>query len=119
VQFSLPVVWTAARSRGFELGQVVEWVCGRTASFAGLAGSKGAIAPGRDADLVLWQPEAPFTVERQRIHFKNKLTPYLGRELFGVVQTTYLRGEKVYDGGEFSAAPRGHMLRRELPLARK
>ncbi|HEY9723884.1 MAG TPA: allantoinase AllB, partial [Oscillatoriaceae cyanobacterium] len=112
VQFSLPVVWTAASERGFGLEDVVRWLCGRTAAFAGLGGAKGAIAPGLEADLVVFQPERPFVVESHAIQFKNKVTPYLGRALKGVVEATYLRGERIYSAGEFSL-PAGRMRRRE------
>jgi allantoinase len=68
------------------------------------------IAPGRDADFVLFRPEQAFRVEPSRLHQRHRLTPYAGRLLDGVVEATYLRGEKIYDRGEFPGKPLGRML---------
>ncbi|MDB5096595.1 MAG: allantoinase [Cyanobacteria bacterium RYN_339] len=110
VQFALPVVWTHARERGHGLADIQRWLCSRTAAFAGLADRKGAIAPGHDADLVLWRPDAPFAVAADRIHHKHPITPYLGRQLTGVVEQTYVRGQLVFDRGAFPAGPIGQPL---------
>ncbi len=112
LQLSLPAVWTEARSRGYALTHLADWTCSGPARLAGLEKSKGAIAVGGDADLVIWNPEAQFRVDAARLHHRHKLTPYAGRELFGVVETTFLRGRKVFDGGEFFAAPSGRVLQR-------
>jgi allantoinase len=114
VQFSLPVVWTHARERGFGLPEVQRWLGGRTAAFAGLADRKGAIAPGHDADLVIWRPDAPFAVAAQAIHHKHPITPYLGRKLSGVVEQTYVRGQLAFDRGAFPAGPIGQALCKDL-----
>lgn len=110
LQFSLPVVWTHAHERGLGLEQVVRWLCGRTAAFAGLEGRKGAIAPGSDADLVVWDPEAEFEVAPGMIQHRHKVTPYTGRTLLGRVEATYLRGMKIVERGQFLGSPRGRGL---------
>ncbi|MGH9805376.1 MAG: allantoinase AllB [Candidatus Acidiferrales bacterium] len=112
LQLSLPALWTPARQRGFGLEHLAEWLCRAPARLAGLADRKGAIAVGYDADLVVWEPEASFRVDPAQLHHRHKLTPYAGRELAGVVRTTFLRGEIVYDDGQFAAAPQGKILRR-------
>jgi allantoinase len=112
LQISLPAVWTQARSRGYALTHVAEWMCRGPARLAGLDKRKGAIAAGCDADLVIWNPDARFSVHPVGLHHRHKLTPYAGRELFGVVETTFLRGRKVFERGEFSAAPEGQVLYR-------
>jgi allantoinase len=76
----------------------------------GLA-KKGAIAPGRDADLVVWDPDAVGAVDRARLEHKNKVTPYHGHALRGRVLETWLRGEKIYDRGAFVGPPRGEWIR--------
>jgi len=115
LQISLPAVWTQARSRGYALTHVAEWMCRGPARLAGLEKHKGAIAAGRDADLVIWNPDTKFCVDPARLHHRHKLTPYSGRELFGVVETTFLRGRKIFDREEFSAAPEGQVLYRGKP----
>jgi allantoinase len=113
LQVGLPAVWTQARSRGYALSHVADWVCRGPARLAGIDKCKGAIAAGCDADLVIWKPGAKFRVDPARLHHRHKLTPYAGRELFGVVETTFLRGRKIFDREEFSAAPAGQILYRE------
>lgn len=113
LQFSLNNVWTHAHARGYGLKDLLPWLCGRTAAFAGLADRKGAIAPGLDADLVVWHPEEPFRVTPEIVRHRHALTPYMDRELLGVVEATYLRGEKVYDRGTLSERPSGRMLARK------
>ncbi len=51
----------------------------------GLAERKGRIAVGYDADFVVWSPEEMFTINTANIQHKNKITPYLGMQLSGVV----------------------------------
>jgi allantoinase len=82
------------------------------ARLAGLDQQKGAIAPGRDADLVIWNPDASFTVNPAQLHHRHKLTPYAGRDLMGIVEATFLRGVKIFDRGKFCASPAGRVLLR-------
>ncbi|HTS01328.1 MAG TPA: allantoinase AllB, partial [Thermoanaerobaculia bacterium] len=111
LQLGLSAVWTEARARGFGLGDVSQWMCERPARLAGLADRKGALAPGRDADLVVWYPDEEFSVTPALLRHRHKVTPYAGRSLFGRVEATYLRGEPVFDRGAFPGPPRGRWLR--------
>ncbi len=110
LQLRLPAVWTEARRRGFMLEDMARWLCSAPAGLVGLSKRKGAIKIGHDADLVIWNPEKPFTVAAEALHHRHKLTPYLGRVLDGVVEKTFLRGRKIYDGGEFVDGPQGLLL---------
>ena len=112
LQLRLPVIWTAARRRGFSLSDLTKWMCSAPARQVGLARRKGSIAQGCDADIVFWNPEQQFRVEAEMLQHRNKLTPYRGELLQGVVQKTFLRGRKIYDGGEFIGAREGQLLRR-------
>lgn len=67
----LPLFWTSASKRGFELSDVVRLLSKRTAQLCGLDGLKGNLAPGYDADLVIWDPERSFQVSQ-----KNHLQQY-------------------------------------------
>ncbi len=112
LQLRLPVIWTAAKARGFSLEKITEWLCSGPARQVGLAERKGKIAVGCDADLVVWNPDERFRVEPQMLHHRNRLTPYCGELLQGTVQRTFLRGRKIYDTGEFSSEPEGVLLLR-------
>jgi allantoinase len=114
LQLRLPVVWTEAQRRGFSLQDLSRWLCSAPAKLVGLDKRKGAIAVGFDADLVVWNPSGQFKVEGAALHHRHKLTPYEGMTLSGVVEKTFLRGEKIYDGGELVAEPRGIFLDRTL-----
>ena len=106
LQLRLPVVWTEARRRGFSLLDLTRWLCANPARQVSLEPRKGSIAIGQDADLVIWSPDAQFTVHPSTLQHRHKLTPYTGEVLSGVVQQTFLRGRKITD------APLGHMLLR-------
>jgi len=111
LQLGLAAVWTEGRARGRNVADVARWMSERPAALVGLGARKGAIAPGRDADLVAFAPDAPFVVDVARLEHKNKVTPYHGESLAGAVRTTWLRGERIYDRGAFSG-PRGELLQR-------
>lgn len=110
LQLTLPVLWTEASRRGFGLTDVALWMANNPARFAGLGGRKGRLTPGNDADIVVWDPDAPFTVEPGMIEHKHKLTPYAGRELKGKVKMTFLRGRQIYHEGKFPAGLQGKPL---------
>ena len=112
LQLRLPVMWTEGTARGFEVNQIAEWLCRAPARQVGLAQRKGSIAIGCDADLVIWSPDREFCVASSLIHHRHKLTPYAGEVLRGVVEKTFLRGQIVYDGGEFASAPSGQIILR-------
>jgi allantoinase len=113
LQFGLPVMWTNAKRRGFGLPHLAEWMSRRPSQLAGLHHRKGELKAGYDADLVIWNPEATFQVESNIIHHKHKLTPYHGQKLNGVVETVFVRGEKVFGDCEISADPKGQLLTRQ------
>ena len=110
LQLRLPAVWTAARPRGHSFDRLAEWLAAAPARLAGVGARKGSIAPGFDADFVVWNPEQSFEVHPESLHHRHKLSPYLGRTLSGVVESTYLAGEKIFERGKFLGAPRGRLL---------
>ena len=112
LQLRLPAVWTAARARGYPLERLVSWLCDGPARLIGLAGTKGSIVPGADADLVLWRPEEEFVVQAATLRHRHPVSPWLGRRLAGVVEATYLRGERVYARGMTDEPVRGRLLTR-------
>lgn len=110
LQLALPAVWTGARTRGFSLQDLALWLCRNPARLAGLS-NKGAIEPGFDADLVIWEPDESVRVKPAALQHRHKLTPYAGLTLDGVVRRTLLRGETVYHDGDFPGPPAGRLLK--------
>jgi allantoinase len=108
---TLPVMWTGLRERGLGLTYLARWMAEAPARLAGLGSRKGRIAAGRDADFVVFAPEASFTLTVDRLHYRHPVSPYLGERLWGVVKHTYLRGDSVFSDGAFGAEPQGRELR--------
>jgi allantoinase len=109
LQLALPIVWTQAQMRGHSLNEIARWMAERPAKLAGLE-RKGAIASGRDADLVIFDDAMEFEVNAAMIRHRHTVTPYRGDRLRGVVRATYLRGEKVWDGVRVLASDRGVLV---------
>jgi allantoinase len=110
LSLALPVLWTESKARGCSLPDLARWMSERPAALAGFAGRKGRIAPGYDADFVVFDPDAERVVTQDLLYYRHRLSPYLGRPLKGVVSETYLRGQRIFAGGEFQGAPGGREL---------
>src|SRR5207253_11305364 len=78
LQLRLPVMWTEANARGFNINQLAEWLCGLPARQVGLGQQKGSISVGGDADIVIWNPNREFRVGPEMIQHRQQLTPYTG-----------------------------------------
>ncbi len=93
---ALPVMWTEASRRGFTLGDIARWMAEGPAELAGCGARKGRIAPGCDADFVVFEPDAEFTVTPERLYYPARgFAPHMGEKLHGVVRATYLRGNRI------------------------
>ncbi len=110
LQMSLAAVWSGAPAHGATVADVARWMSERPARLVGLGPRKGVLAPGRDADLVVWDPDGELTVTANALQHRHKVTPYEGMRLRGVVHETWVRGERVYDRGHFVHEPRGQLL---------
>jgi len=86
------------------------------AKMYGLFPRKGTIAPGSDADLVIWDTETEFTLTNERLHHNVDYTPYEGMKLRAWPSTVFSRGVIVADQSQCSAEPgRGLFLRSAPP----
>jgi allantoinase len=86
------------------------------AKLAGLTEHKGAIAAGCDADLVVFDPDAVFRLSAEDLQYRHLVSPYLGEELRGKVQSTFVRGVAVYNEGVFPGPPVGREHPREARI---
>lgn len=112
LEIALAAVWTGARERGRSLTDVARWMSHHPALLAGLS-RKGRIAPGCDADLVVFDSDERWTVDPRSLRQRHPVTPYAGLALQGRVLRTFVRGMLVYDGDRFSEPARGRWLVRE------
>ncbi len=96
LQLGLSALWTGARERGIDLHRMLLWCTEAPARLAGLGGRKGGLRVGADADVVIWDEEATEVVSAATLRHRHPLTPYLGRTLRGVVESTWVRGRPVY-----------------------
>jgi allantoinase len=85
-------------------------MCRAPARLAGLQARKGAIARGKDADLIVWDPDAESNVDPAALYHRHPVTPYAGLRLRGRVVTTLVRGEVVLWEGRCGAEPHGQAL---------
>jgi allantoinase len=114
LQWALPLIWTEGRGKGFTLSQVSHWLSFAPARMAGLGLQKGRVAKGYDADFVVFDPEKRHVLEKKDIRFRNKISPYVGDQVWGEIKATYLRGQEIYrrDGlnSNLSPSPQGKPL---------
>jgi allantoinase len=110
IQFSLPVMWTNFKARGFGLADITRLMCEAPSKLARLEDRKGRLAPDFDADIVVWDPDKRFTLLPEMIQHRHKLTPYAGLELYGMVRASYIGGREVYANGTFTNTMAGKLI---------
>jgi dihydropyrimidinase len=102
------------RTGNITLNRFVEITSTSPAKIFGLFPRKGTIAVGSDADIVLFDPEAEWTISAKNHHMNVDYNPYEGRTVKGVARTVLSRGEVVVDKGSLlGKAGRGQYLRRK------
>lgn len=106
VQTGLSAVWTEAHRRGIPLERILPLFTTGPADLVRL-GDQGRIAPGAPAHLAAFAPDRERTVDAARLQYRNKLSPWHGTTLRGVVTETYLHGRVVYRDGEGVLAREG------------
>ena len=95
------------------LNRFVEITSTTPARIFGMYPRKGEIAPGCDADLVLWDPKALYTISAATHHMRVDYSMFEGYDVTGNARTVLSRGEVIVDGGQFLGKPgRGNYLKR-------
>jgi dihydropyrimidinase len=95
------------------LNRFVEITSTTPARIFGMYPKKGEIAAGSDADLVIWDPQAPHTISAKTHHMRVDYSMFEGFEVRGNARTVLSRGEVIVDGGKFlGKAGRGNYLKR-------
>jgi len=110
-EYLLSGVVSEGSKRGMSYNRMAELLSYNPAQRFGLH-SKGDIAPGFDADIVLVDPDESFVVHADESESEQGYSPFEGQELTGRVKSTFLRGALIYDKGDVVGAPRGRYLHR-------
>jgi allantoinase len=106
VETLLPLLYSEGVARGrLPLARLVSALCERPAELFGLAPRKGRLAPGADADIVVLDPDARWTLEAARLRSAAGWTPYEGLRMEGRVTHSFVRGRSVVEGGEVVGRP--------------
>jgi allantoinase len=110
-EYLLPALISEGRKRGLSLNRIAELTSSSPARRFGLP-SKGDLAPGYDADIVLVDDNRNFVVRADESESRQGYTPFEGLELTAKVASTYLRGKLIYDGNRVIGEPSGRYLKR-------
>jgi dihydropyrimidinase len=96
------------------VNRFVELVSTTPARIFGMYPRKGVLAPGSDADIVFWDPQADYTISAKTHHMRVDYSMFEGFQVKGNVRTVMSRGEVVVDKGQFlGKAGRGQYLKRQ------
>ena len=96
--------------------QLVDMVATSPARLFGFGPRKGTLTPGADADVVLFDPSAKWTMGQANSHSNNDWHAYEGIEIRGQIRQVYARGQLIVEGDELLAEKgRGRYLHRRLP----
>ncbi|KAJ7946971.1 allantoinase [Quillaja saponaria] len=108
LQFVLPVTWSYGLKYGVTLDQLALWWSKKPAMLVGQE-SKGVIAVGNHADIVVWEPDVDFDLnDDYPVYLKHpSISAYMGRRLSGKVLATFVRGNLVYKEGNRAPAACG------------
>ena len=119
IEERLMMVYRGVNEGRISIAQFVDIVATRPARTFGLYPRKGVIAIGSDADIVIWDPEASFTITNTKLHHAVDYTNYEGMRVHGAPRTVLLRGKVIVEGREFVGVPgEGRFLRRDKYVPR-
>ena len=110
----MPILWTEGVGRGrITPNQFVAMHCTNPARIFGLYPKKGALIPGADADIALWDPNKEVTYGVNVAHHRTDYNLYEGWQLKGFPVMVFLRGQKIVDGDNWYGKPgSGRFLQR-------
>ncbi len=115
VELRLPLIYIAGVGSGrLTLEQFTRvWAEGPARAF-GLYPRKGQIAPGSDADLVLFDPNPEWLIRAADLHMNTDCLPYEGMRVKGSVKSVFLRGDPIIRDGALQAGSRGTLIPRRF-----
>ncbi|HXM79872.1 MAG TPA: dihydropyrimidinase [Thermoanaerobaculia bacterium] len=114
IETRMSLVWDGGvRTGRISIHRFVELTSTAPAKIFGLFPRKGTVAPGSDADLVIFDPEKKVTLSARTLHMKVDYNPYEGRSVTGAAETVLSRGRVIVENGKFTGrAGAGSFLKR-------
>ena len=113
IEDRMMVLYThGVRGGQFSLNRWVELCCTNPAKLFGIYPQKGAIAPGSDADIVVWDPDATHTISAATQHQRTDYNLYEGMEVTGVPSVVLSRGRVLVEGEDWKGEQGAGPLRR-------
>ena len=117
LQCMLPVLFSEGARRGLSLERFVALTSTNAARLFGLYPAKGTVAPGSDADLVLWDPEETRDIDRRALLSRAGFSLFEGFRVTGWPRVVFRRGEIVFrDGSTQASAGSGRIVKRGAPV---
>ena len=114
LQSTLPVLLTEGCRRGLKLQDIVRMTATNPARLFGLDRRKGSLEINADADLVIVDPTARFTLRQHHLFYRNPHSAYVGSSFLGQIQRTISRGVTIYEDGQIVGS-RSHGRRLDGP----
>lgn len=115
IQHVLPLMFELSRMGYFPAETVVKKMCHQPADLFGIE-KRGYLRKGYYADLVILQPDRPYTIEKHHLFSKCGWSPWEGQKLHTRVTHTFVNGRLVYDGENFNEERSGLPLTYQHPL---
>ena len=110
----LPIMWTyGVRAGKISANQFVSYMSTNPAKIMGLYPRKGALLPGSDADIVIWNPEKRVKYGLAHAHHRTDYNLFEGWDVVGMPEKVFLRGKLIVDGNEWKGKTgQGQFLKR-------
>ena len=112
IETRMLLLWQGVADGRLDLNRLVEITATTPAKIFGLYPKKGTIAPGVDADLVLWDPKQKTTISAKTHHMNVDYNPYEGRVINGAIRDVFLKGKKLVEKGSFVGGKTGSFIER-------
>jgi len=95
VETRLHLLWEGVTKGKISMNRFVEITSTAPAKIFGMYGKKGTLAPGADADVVVWDPNKKFELSKKNLHMKVDYSPFEGHTVPGSASHVFSRGELI------------------------
>src|SRR5699024_173524 len=85
----------AVLKRGLSLVDLAQIIATRPCQRFGIK-EKGSITIGKDADLVLFDPESTYVLKAEDLEYRHQISPYIGSQINCQIAATFVRGHEIY-----------------------